>query len=156
MNINVNNNHFQFLDFLSVEESEIEKFQRLAGSYAVISCEGKFLICYNKWRNQWELPAGKRERGETPKDCAARELYEETGQRVENLYFKGLLKVSNRSNGELKFNPVYYGDLESLQPFYENDEISSIMLWDTKKEIGYFDLIDLQVLKKFLKVPEKN
>ncbi|MDR7071418.1 NUDIX hydrolase [Fictibacillus barbaricus] len=148
MNPNFTNNHYEYMDLLPVDEGEIEKYKKLAGSFAVITCEGKFLICYNKWRNQWELPAGKREHGETPKECAIRELYEETGQRVDNLKFKGLLKLINRTNGELKFNPVYYGELESLQPFHENEETSDIMLWDTEEEIGYFDLIDLQVLKK--------
>jgi 8-oxo-dGTP diphosphatase len=148
MNLNVTNNHYEYIELLSVDEGEIEKYQRLAGSIAVITSEGKFLICYNKWRNQWELPAGKREHGETPKECAIRELYEETGQQVVDLKFKGLLKLVNKRNGELKFNPVYYGELESLQPFHENTETTCIKLWDTKEEIGYFDLIDLQVLKK--------
>lgn len=95
------NNGFVFLDFLIVKEDEIDDYQRLAGSYAVIKCEDKFLLCYNTWRKQRELPAGQREENETPKDCAIRELYEETGQVVLDLEFKGLLKVKKVSDEEV-------------------------------------------------------
>lgn len=33
----------------------------------------------------WEIPAGRLDRGETPDDCARRELVEETGMRAERL-----------------------------------------------------------------------
>jgi 8-oxo-dGTP diphosphatase len=32
--------------------------------------------------NKWGLPAGKREKGEDPRTCAAREVYEEAGIRI--------------------------------------------------------------------------
>ncbi len=38
------NNGFKFLDFLEVKEDEIYRFQRLAGSYAVIKCEQVFVM----------------------------------------------------------------------------------------------------------------
>ena len=55
----------------------------------------------------------------TQKECAIRELYEETGQVVPDLNFIGLLKVKNKMNGIMKFNPVY-PSIEKLQPFKEN------------------------------------
>jgi 8-oxo-dGTP diphosphatase len=130
-----------------VDEKEIDGYQRLAGSFNVIICKGQYLICYNKYRGQWELPAGKRESGETPKECAFRELYEETGQLAEELAFKGLLKVINTKNGEIKYNPVYFGELNNLQPFIENEETTQIKLWNGKEEIGCIDPIDMEVLK---------
>lgn len=141
----VNKNGFAFLDFLFVKEDEIYNYQRLAGSYAVIKCNGKYLLCYNTWREQWELPAGQREPNETPKNCAIRELYEETGQIVLDLEFKGLLTLKNLSNDEAKYNPVYFTILEELQPFQENNETSAIKLWDLKEQIGYIDEIDIKI-----------
>lgn len=138
-------NDFIFLDFLVVKEDEIHAYQRLSGSYAVIKCEGKFLLCYNTWRKQWELPAGQREENETPKNCAIRELFEETGQIVSDLEFRGLLKVKNLSNEEMKYNPVYFTALEELQPFKKNSETSEIKLWDLKGELGYIDDVDINI-----------
>ncbi|MDY0393963.1 NUDIX domain-containing protein [Virgibacillus halophilus] len=139
------NNGFTFLDFLVVKEAEMSKYQRLAGSYAVIKSHGKYLLCYNTLRRQWELPAGQREKNEAPMECAKRELYEETGQRVSNLEFKGLLKVKNLTNNEIKFNPVYFTTLLNLQPFKKNVETSDIQLWDLKKSIGNIDEVDMKV-----------
>jgi len=126
------NNGFNFLDVIVVREDEIYNYRRLAGSYAVIRCDDKYLLCYNTWREQWELPAGQREANETPKDCAIRELYEETGQIVSDLEFRDLLKLESLSYGKVKYNPVYYATLEVLQPFEENNETSEIKLWDLK------------------------
>lgn len=41
-----------------------------------------------------EIPAGKLDHGEDPKNCAFRELEEETGYRTENLEFLGLIHTS--------------------------------------------------------------
>lgn len=140
------NNGLVFLDFLVVKEIEMYEYQRLAGSYAVIKCNDKYLLCYNSLRKQWEVPAGKREENETPKECAIRELYEETGQKVSELEFKGLLKVKKLSSNEIKYNPVYYTTLERLQPFQKNDETSEILLWNLVEQIGYIDEVDSKLL----------
>lgn len=142
---NTENNDFTFLDFIVVKEAEVYDYHRLAGSYAVIKCDDKYLLCYNTLRKQWEIPAGRREEDETPKECAIRELYEETGQRVSWLEFKGLLKVKSLISNEVKYNPVYFTTLVKLQPFIENNETSEILLWDLKQEIGYIDEIDIKV-----------
>lgn len=139
------NNGFEFLEFIRLNEEELSGYEPLAGSFAIVTCEGKYLVCFNKWRNQWELPAGRREGAETPKECAMRELYEETGQTVADLAFKGLLKVRNQNNGRVKFNPVYSAAIDRLQPFLENAETTEIKLWDLQEDIGPFDEVDLEI-----------
>lgn len=140
------NNGYAFLDFIEVNEFEIDKFQPLGGSFAVITSNGKYLLCYNTLRGQWELPAGHREVDETPKECALRELFEETGQRVSYIKFIGLIKKKNISNDSIKYNPVFTSTLETLRPFQENSETSAIRLWDLKESIGYVDEVDRKVL----------
>lgn len=90
---------------------------------------------FNSLRQQWELPAGKREAGETPKECAIRELYEETGQSVTELSLLGLVSSKHAVNGSVKRNPVYFSEVAQLQAFVENDETTRIMLWDMEEQI---------------------
>ena len=137
---------YEFVDFLHINEEMLHLYKPLSGSYAVIRIDGKYLICYNKWRKQWELPAGGREQNETPKQCAIRELFEETGQVVENLQFIGLLQSKNTQTETLKHNPIYFAEMDHLQPFIENDEILEIQLWDTSIQIENFDPIDKKIL----------
>lgn len=136
----------QFLEFIPATEADLMKYHPLGGSFAVIKCRDDFLICYNSLRKQWELPAGKREKDETPHECALRELFEETGQRLTNLNFKGLLKMRNQNNS-IHYNPVYSQTVFTLHPFIENTETNGILLWDGKKEIGPIDEVDMELLK---------
>ncbi|WP_449540204.1 NUDIX domain-containing protein [Ferdinandcohnia sp. Marseille-Q9671] len=147
------NNGFEFLDLLTIREEEIHYYEPVAGSFAIITCSGKYLLCFNTWRQQWEIPAGKREENETPRECAIIELYEETGQEVGHMEFLGLLKVKNISNNALKYNPIYFASIESLQPFQKNHETSDIKLWDVKETIGTIDEVDFTLLTTISKKP---
>ncbi|TFB14234.1 NUDIX domain-containing protein [Filobacillus milosensis] len=143
----VNNFGLEFLDFIELSEIELDSFQDLAGSFNVIKCDGKYLLCYSVFRQQWEFPAGKQEKGETARDCAKRELYEESGQIVDNLEFRGVMKVFSRSKNSIKYNPVYYAEINQLQPFVENDETSEIMLWDQTERLESVDEVDIKLLE---------
>ncbi len=145
--IGLKNNGFQFIDFIEISEEEINAYKPIAGSYGVVMCDEKYLICFNALRNQWELPAGKREENETARECAIRELLEETGQSVSRMEFKGLLKVKDINTGNIKFNPIFYTEVKELQPFIENNETTKIKLWDLKEEIDLIDAVDINIFK---------
>ena len=55
----------------------------------IINDEGKVLVCRRPenpgklYGGLWEFPGGKIERGETPRECLERELYEELGVKAE-------------------------------------------------------------------------
>ena len=56
--------------------------------------QGKFVFCYNKKRNGWEIPGGHIEEGETWQDAAKREMYEETGATKINVTPISVYKIS--------------------------------------------------------------
>ena len=56
--------------------------------YTVIctSYQGKWILSKHKKRNTWETQGGHIEDGETPLDCAKRELFEESGIKDADIY----------------------------------------------------------------------
>lgn len=59
------------------------KMKRVDVVYALIMHEGKVLMVQNKRHNNWSLPGGGVEKGETLEQAMIREVYEETGLNVE-------------------------------------------------------------------------
>lgn len=110
--------------------------------------ENKTLMLYrNKKENdyhegKWNGLGGKFELGESPEDCAIREIKEEAGLTVKNLIMKGFITfplfdevddwhvflfVIDKFEGELIDSPE--GELEWI----ENDKLSEINLWEGDK-----------------------
>lgn len=140
----------QLLEYIQVSEKDLlesDIFKPVTGSFAFIKCSGKYLIAYNKWRKQWEFPAGKIEQGETYKECAIRELFEETNQNVTNLEYRGLFKIYDINKSEVRYRTAYIAEIDKINGFKENDEMTEIMLWDLESDIGYFDEVDKKMLQ---------
>ena len=98
-------------EYINIPEEEISDYPNVTGSYAIVKVRGKYLIGYNSWRKQWEFPAGGIEDGETARQAAYRELFEETHQGDLALEFKGLFKVMD-SHGKQKYQAVFLGEKE--------------------------------------------
>ncbi|KUG24749.1 mutator mutt protein (7,8-dihydro-8-oxoguanine-triphosphatase) [hydrocarbon metagenome] len=110
--------------------------------------DDKTLMLYrNKKENdyhegKWNGLGGKFELGESPEDCAIRELKEEAGLKVKNIIMKGFITfplfdgkddwhvflfVIDRFEGELIDSPE--GELKWI----DNDKLSEINLWEGDK-----------------------
>jgi 8-oxo-dGTP diphosphatase len=140
----------QLLEYTQVSEIDLlesDSFKPITGSFAFIRCNGKYLIAYNKWRKQWEFPAGKIEEDETFKECAIRELLEETNQNVIDLEFRGLFKIYDKNKSQVRYRTAYFAEIDKITGFKENDEMTKIMLWDLDSDIGYFDEVDKKMLQ---------
>ena len=65
-------------DMEELKKSFLKKFTRVqAGGGLVRNEKGELLLIFR--RGKWDLPKGKRDKGETLEECAIREVSEETG-----------------------------------------------------------------------------
>lgn len=139
-----------FLDFLKINEEEINKYVTdapLTHSLVVAKYQEKYLLIFNKWRQNWELAGGIIDEGETPRECAVRELFEETNQSIKQLFFKGLMKFQLKPDDRVEYGALYSGEVNNLNAFKENEEAEQIVFWDRVSNIGYIDEIDEKLLE---------
>ena len=141
-------NGWKLLEYINIAEEDIEKYRNVTGAYAILRIGDKYVIGYNKFRKQWEFPAGGIDEGETAREAAIRELYEETHQINEMLEFKGLFKVED-AKGNIKYQAIFVCNQEELLPFEhsDNDEMNEIKLWDMQEDIGYVDECDVKIVQ---------
>lgn len=143
-----NESGWKLLEYVDIKEKDIEKYSNVTGAYAILKVGDKYVVGYNGWRKQWEFPAGGIDEGETAREAAIRELYEETHQRNEQLVFRGLFKVED-AKGNIKYQAIFTCQQDELIPFEhtEFDEMNEIMLWDMKEDIGYVDECDVKIVR---------
>ena len=145
-----NSDGHKFLDFIKIDESKIidSKYSPLTHSLLVIKYQNRFLVVFDKWKKHWELPGGSIENNESPRECAIRELFEETNQNLPELNFKGLMKFQLKPDDRIEFGALYSGTLLTYEDFKENDEIKEILFWDRSQKID-IDEIDEKLLDYF-------
>ncbi len=90
--------------------------------------ENGYLLVFNKARRVWEMPGGFVDAGESPRQCAVRELNEESGQSVVELRWRAALEFYSPTHGT-SFGALYSGDALITAPFTANAEIDAIGYW---------------------------
>ncbi|UED84266.1 NUDIX domain-containing protein [Streptomyces profundus] len=91
----------------------------------------RLLLVLERGRNCWELPGGGIEPGETSREAAVRELWEEAGQRLapERLRFAGHARTLLPNKKELR-GALYSAEIDEPAPWRENEEIAALHWWD--------------------------
>lgn len=85
--------------------------------------KGKYVFCYNKKRNGWEIPGGHIEEGETWQDAAKREMYEETGATKIEVEPISVYKISS-------FALLCYCEILEMGDLPDDYEMNEILLSD--------------------------
>lgn len=111
-------------------EPEDTRFGDARVGYALVALwhAGRLLMVRVRGRDCWELPGGTIEPGETPRRAAARELWEESGQRVapERLRFVGFARTAVGPERRVLYGALYTAEVDAPLPFEPGEEIAAI------------------------------
>lgn len=87
----------------------------------------KILLVRHTYKSNWHLPGGGIKRKETLYEAASRELYEETGVKVDKLTLGDV--YTNFSEGRTDHVVVFWGNIVSLE-FVKNHEIAEAVFFN--------------------------
>lgn len=95
--------------------------------------KGKWIFCKHNERITWEHAGGHIEQGETPLEAAKRELFEETGATVFDIYPLCDYWVHGEIGGSLltAHGQLFFAAVYTLGEIPENSEMEKIDFFDT-------------------------
>ncbi len=91
-------------------------------------------------KGKWNAPGGKIEDGETPERCAIREVYEETGLKIRNLFDHGVMNFYLGGSNEVTITVHLFSTKEFDGSIKSTDE--GEVRWFNLDEIPLEDMWD--------------
>ncbi len=126
------------VDFRVVVEEDLTRLgERVAlpASLVVVTHAGAVLMMFDSWREQWELPGGTREPGETARRAAVRELGEETGIHAVDLAFAAVAEFELTEPERRELLAVYGVHLEVVPRLIVNEEALAFRWWPPTRPV---------------------
>jgi 8-oxo-dGTP pyrophosphatase MutT (NUDIX family) len=120
-----------------------------ACSMIVVRWNNQVLLGFNVTRQQWELPGGTVEVGETAYAAAIRELAEETGIRAERVSPIARIGFTFAGATTRYVGEVFAMDLDVAPVLIENDELNSFVWWDPRSvERDGLSSVDAEIARR--------
>jgi 8-oxo-dGTP diphosphatase len=136
----------QFSNFHEVSEAGCAQVAVPVFAVVLALSPSGVVLVFNRYRKVWELPGGFIDTGETPREAAHRELFEEAACRARNLHWLGLVEVND---GAVHFGAVYRGHVDAVSSDVRNDEIGGIAVWKDGNSLQPLGATDQALLHRF-------
>lgn len=124
------------------ELAHLDPATPLTAALVVMWDAGECLLVFNRFRQEWELPGGMIDPGESARSAAARELVEESGQAYETLEFAGVALSWWAPASRLEYLAIYAGTVAARMPFVANDEMTQSRWWNPADDLPHLNAID--------------
>lgn len=104
------------------------------------------VLVFNRYRRVWELPGGFIDAGESPQQCAERELLEEAGCVARQSACLGVVEVDD---GRRHFGAVFQCTVGEVPDDFSNEEIAAIGRWRSDQAPQPLGHPDAELLRRF-------
>jgi 8-oxo-dGTP diphosphatase len=101
------------------------------------------LSCHRK---VWELPGGLIDPGETPRQAAERELFEESGCHARQTSWLGMVEVND---GAAQFGAVFECEVDEVPAHFANAETADLARWRSGSAPEPMGHSDAALLRRF-------
>lgn len=116
----------RFVTLHAVPEEGMTSVGRPRFAVMIARAAAGVVLVFNRFREVWELPGGLIDPGDTPRDCAVRELREEAGCEAVDIEWLGLVEVED---GRRHLGAVYACRIDAVPAEFESEETTAIILW---------------------------
>lgn len=120
-----------------------------ACSLIVVEWDQRVLLGFNVRRNQWELPGGSVEKGESAHDAAIRELAEETAIRVTHALNIARAEFRFSNDATIYNAALFYVIIDQCPQLVESDELSAFRWWNPEDDLWEaMNVLDAEVVRR--------
>jgi len=136
----------RFVAFHEIPEDATGALPALSYAVMMARAPAGVLLVFSRFRQVWELPGGRIDAGETPRDAAVRELLEESGCVARAVRWGGVVQVDD---GHAHFGALFHCEVQAAARDFCNDETGGIDYWRGEPGPAPLGHPDEQVLRRF-------